>query len=66
MLGDEVIAAALIDRVLHHCHLVNIHGNSSRVREHMALHRTFRADLEQSAETALPPGQSKAASAKSA
>lgn len=28
VLGDEVMAAALIDRVLHHCHLVNIRGNS--------------------------------------
>jgi DNA replication protein DnaC len=34
VLGDEVMAAALIDRVLHHCHLVNIRGNSYRMREH--------------------------------
>jgi DNA replication protein DnaC len=34
VLGDEVMAAALIDRVLHHCHLVNIRGNSYRVRHH--------------------------------
>jgi hypothetical protein len=26
--------AALIDRVLHHCHLVNIRGNSCRMRHH--------------------------------
>lgn len=37
VLGDEVMAAALIDRVLHHCHLVNIRGNSYRMREHMDL-----------------------------
>jgi DNA replication protein DnaC len=30
--GDEVMAAALIDRLLHHCHIVNICGNSYRVR----------------------------------
>jgi DNA replication protein DnaC len=30
--GDEVMAAALIDRLLHHCHIVNIRGNSYRVR----------------------------------
>jgi DNA replication protein DnaC len=24
--GDEVMAAALIDRLLHHCHIVNIRG----------------------------------------
>ena len=30
VLGDQVMAAALIDRVLHHCHLINIRGNSYR------------------------------------
>ena len=34
VLGDEVMAAALIDRLLHHCHIVNIRGNSYRIREH--------------------------------
>ena len=37
ILGDEVMAAALIDRVLHHCHIVNIRGNSYRMREHSDL-----------------------------
>jgi DNA replication protein DnaC len=46
VLGDEVMAAALIDRVLHHCHLVNIRGNSFRMREHTALHQTLQADLD--------------------
>jgi DNA replication protein DnaC len=27
-LGDDVMAAALIDRLVHHCHLVTIRGNS--------------------------------------
>jgi DNA replication protein DnaC len=35
--GDEVMAAALIDRLVHHCHLVNIRGNSYRVRHHADL-----------------------------
>ena len=35
--GDEVMAAALLDRLLHHCHIVNIRGNSYRMREHRAL-----------------------------
>ena len=47
VLGDDVMAAALIDRVLHHCHLVNIRGNSYRMREHTELHRALlQSDLE--------------------
>lgn len=34
--GDEVMASAVIDRVLHNFHLVSIRGNSCRTREHMA------------------------------
>jgi DNA replication protein DnaC len=39
--GDEVMAAALIDRLLHHCHIVNIRGNSYRVRHHSDLWRSL-------------------------
>jgi DNA replication protein DnaC len=39
--GDEVMAAALIDRILHHCHLVNIRGNSWRMRHHVELSRAL-------------------------
>jgi DNA replication protein DnaC len=35
--GDDVMAAALIDRLLHHCHIVNIRGNSYRMRQHRDL-----------------------------
>jgi DNA replication protein DnaC len=28
------MAAALIDRLVHHCHLVTIRGNSYRMRQH--------------------------------
>jgi hypothetical protein len=31
--GDDVMAGALIDRLLHHCQIVNIRGNSYR-RQH--------------------------------
>ena len=31
ILGDEVMAAALLDRILHRCHIVNIRGNSYRL-----------------------------------
>ena len=39
MLGDEVIPATLIDGLLHHCHIVNIRGNSYRMRAHQDLLR---------------------------
>jgi DNA replication protein DnaC len=42
ILGDEVMAAALIDRILHHCHVVNIRGNSYRMREHTELWRALQ------------------------
>ena len=37
VLGDEVMAAALIDRLVHHCHIINIRGNSYRMRDHQNL-----------------------------
>ena len=44
VLGDEVMAAALIDRLLHHCHIVNIRGNSYRMRHHQDLLRPTTED----------------------
>jgi DNA replication protein DnaC len=49
--GDEMMAAALIDRLLHHCHIVNIRGNSYRMRAHSELWRNL-----------LPEGDSASAS----
>jgi DNA replication protein DnaC len=60
VLGDEVMAAALIDRVLHHCHLVNIRGNSYRMREHTELYRTLQSDVD-TAEPVKRSRKSKAA-----
>lgn len=37
ILGDEVMATALIDRLVHHCHIVNIRGNSYRMKNHAEL-----------------------------
>ena len=59
ILGDDVMAAALIDRVLHHCHLVNIRGNSYRMREHTELYRALQSDVESSAETVRPTRRGK-------
>ena len=47
VLGDEVMAAALIDRLLHHCHIVNIRGNSYRMRHHQDLLRAGRRDRDE-------------------
>ena len=33
VLGDSVIAAAILDRLLHHSHVLNIRGESYRLRE---------------------------------
>lgn len=41
--GDDVMAAALIDRLVHHCHIVNIRGNSYRMRHHTELGRALGA-----------------------
>jgi DNA replication protein DnaC len=41
VLGDEVMAAALIDRLVHHCHIVNIRGNSYRMRKHADLSKAL-------------------------
>lgn len=47
VLGDEVMAAALIDRILHHCHIVNIRGNSYRMRHHTDLSRVLHSSPEE-------------------
>ena len=39
----EVMAAALIDRLLHHCHIVNIRGNSYRMRERQEMWPSIQA-----------------------
>jgi DNA replication protein DnaC len=33
VLGDRVVAAAILDRLLHHSHVLNIRGESYRLRE---------------------------------
>jgi len=48
VLGDDVMASALIDRLVHHCHIVNIRGNSYRMGQHADLQRLLSP-------TASPP-----------
>jgi len=49
--GDDVMAGALIDRLVHHCHIVNIRGNSYRMRQHAELYTV----LHHRREPATPP-----------
>ena len=39
VLGGEIMAVALVGRP-HHCHIVNIRGDSYRMREHRNLMRS--------------------------
>ncbi len=45
-LGDDVMAGALIDRLLHHCHIVNIRGNSYRIRDHQDIWQSLNTSDE--------------------
>ncbi len=51
--GDDVMAAALTDRLVHHCHIVNIRGNSYRMRQHSELYMTLRDRREPSGASPL-------------
>lgn len=33
LIGDPVLASAILDRLLHHSHIINIRGESYRLRE---------------------------------
>ena len=55
--GDEVMAAALIDRLLHHCHIVNIRGNSYRMRRHADLWHQLHPLPEGDSASASSPKQ---------
>jgi DNA replication protein DnaC len=36
LFGDAVIASAMLDRLLHHCRVINIKGNSYRMKDYQA------------------------------
>jgi DNA replication protein DnaC len=57
--GDEVMAAALIDRLVHHCHIVNIRGNSYRMRHHTELHRALGTSRTASGRDTSPRSRSR-------
>jgi len=60
--GDEVMAGALIDRLVHHCHIVNIRGNSYRMRQHAELY----AVLHHRHEPPTPPSIKRRSQAREA
>ncbi len=33
--GDDVLASAILDRLLHHCDVISINGPSYRLKEHV-------------------------------
>jgi len=37
LLGDRVLATAVLDRLLHHAHILNIRGNSYRMKGKLPL-----------------------------
>jgi DNA replication protein DnaC len=52
--GDDVLASALIDRLVHHCHIVNIRGNSFRMRQHADLQQLLSPQAESSSSRSTP------------
>ena len=59
--GDDLMAGALIDRLLHHCHIVNIRGNSYRMRHHQDLWRPHSQSGEDRSSTQRPRWRREAA-----
>jgi DNA replication protein DnaC len=57
--GDEVMASALIDRLVHHCHIVNIRGNSYRMRQHRELYSLLQQSTDSPARRRTKEGSSR-------
>lgn len=54
VVGDEVMAAAMLDRLLHRCHVVNIQGASYRMREYKAAHGKTELNAGKASVATLP------------
>ena len=55
VLDDEAMAAALIDRLLHHCHIVNVRGDGYRMSEYQYLPRSGSTEVSKGAVDASMP-----------
>jgi DNA replication protein DnaC len=53
LFGDPVIATAILDRLLHHCKVINIKGHSYRLKEH-SFHQQL-SQLQGGATMTAPP-----------
>ena len=62
--GDEVMATALIDRLVHHCHIVNIRGNSYRLKNHAELYAALRSERSTHPASTLKRGSRREALAR--
>ncbi len=58
LLGDEVLATALLDRLLHHAEVISINGRSYRMRQRMLADQPSVADKKGGSKTAAHLGQS--------
>jgi DNA replication protein DnaC len=59
--GDDVMAAALIERLVHDCHIVMIRGNSYRMRQHTDLWQALHTAEPESTSNRRPRPRQKAA-----
>ena len=55
MSGDPVAATAILDRLLHHSHVITIRGDSYRLREHADLLPETVRFKPNAAATPIPP-----------
>ena len=55
VVGDEVMATAMLDRLLHRCHVVNIRGSSYRMREYKAMHGRKHGEAAETAAAGKAP-----------
>jgi DNA replication protein DnaC len=55
--GDSVAASAMLDRLLHHCHIVNIKGNSYRLRQYPGITLPQEASITPRHYRKHPPDQ---------
>ena len=46
LLGDQVMASAVLDKILHHCAVLNIRGESYRLKERKKIANTNMGDVK--------------------